>query len=313
MPTLQEVTDQLYGERTFVPFDDDTVLKVDVIPTGIEVLDQALGVGGVPIGRITEIYGQNSSGKTTICLNMIASANRLGMKCCYIDAEHALDMGWAKTNGVDLSMNLLAQPQSGNEALELVEAAIVSEGYKLIIIDSVAALTPTEEFDKDMGELGIGLLARLMAQGMRKLVPQIGKHKVAVVFINQTRTNIGVGFNKITTPGGNALKFASSVRIEVKYVGQIKDPAGNKIAGKHRAKIIKNKVAMPFKECEFEINSNGVDESSVIVTQLLKAGVLTKAGAWIKFNDESLAQGTRAMGIKLKQNPELKKKLVSLL
>lgn len=238
----------------------DSVEKVecDVIPTGIEKFDSIIGIGGFPRGRITEIYGLEGSGKTTFCLHAIAQANKMGMKAGIIDTEHAIDIHRAETIGIERSKVILAQPKNGEEALQIAEMMIISGEIAIVVIDSVAALTPKNEIDKDFGDAPMGSQARLMGQGMRKLVAINGRNNVALIFTNQLRAKLGGFFPSDTTTGGNALKYYSSLRIQLKRMGQTEDPFGHKLASKYKAYIVKNKLAVPFKDMEYCVGAEGI-------------------------------------------------------
>lgn len=280
-----------YGEGAIMKMGDKQAdMKVEVIPTGCLPLDVALGVGGLPRGRIAEIFGPEASGKTTIALHLIKEAQRLGGTAAFIDAEHALDPLRAQTIGVDLDNLLLSQPDNGEQALEIVDTLVRSNAVDIIVIDSVAALVPKAEIEGEMGDSMMGVQARLMSQALRKLTGAISKSKSVVLFTNQMRQKIGIMFgNPETTPGGLALKFYSSVRIDVRKIANIKTPGGDAVGSQHRARIVKNKVAPPFKEAEFDImNTEGISVYGSLVDLAVTHGLITKAGAFFKINDQNI-------------------------
>ena len=282
-----------YGKGAIMRLGDASAnMNVEVIPTGIIPLDIALGVGGVPRGRIIEIYGPESSGKTTVTLHMIAQAQKEGGIAAFIDAEHALDPVYAKKLGVDIDNLLVSQPDTGEQALEIVEALVRSGAIDLIVVDSVAALTPKAEIDGDMGDSHVGLLARLMSQAMRMLTGMLSKSRTTAIFINQIREKVGVMYgNPETTTGGRALKFYSSVRLEVRRVDSVKQ--GSDVVGNHtRVKVVKNKVAPPFKQAEFDIMyGEGVSRESSIIDIAADLEILNKSGSWYSYNGNRLGQG----------------------
>lgn len=285
--------------------------NVDVISTGSISLDTALGVGGAPRGRVIEIYGGESTGKTTLALHILAESQKRGGVGAFIDAEHALDPDYARKIGVNIDDLLISQPDSGEQALQIVETLVKSSQVDVIVVDSVAALVPQAEIDGEMGEFQIGLQARLMSQALRKLSGIISKTKTAVIFLNQTRMKIGVyGYgNPETTPGGLALKFYASVRIELRRIAQIKH--GEEIIGNRiKAKIVKNKVAAPFKIAEFDIYYNeGISKFADLINTALKFGVIKKAGSWLQYENTKLGQGMEASKIFFKENPETANKI----
>lgn len=286
--------------------------KVETISTGAIALDLALGAGGLPRGRIVEIYGPEASGKTTVCLHLIAEAQKNGGTAAFVDAEHALDPERAEAIGVDLDSLIVSQPDSGEQALEITETLIRSGGIDVLVVDSVAALTPKAEIEGEMGDAVVGLQARLMSKAMRKLTGIINKSRTVVVFTNQLRMKIGVMFgNPETTTGGQALKFYSSVRIDMRKIGNIQD--GDLIVGsRHRAKVVKNKIAPPFRLAEFDImNTSGVSQSGGIVDVASDHGIIEKAGSFYKYKGETLAQGREALKTHLEENPALMKELQS--
>ena len=286
--------------------------KIEVIPTGALAVDIALGVGGVPRGRIVEIYGPESSGKTTLMLHIIANAQKAGGAAAFIDAEHALDPGYAKKLGVDLDNLLVSQPDSGEEALTICETLARSGALDVIVIDSVAALVPKAELEGEMGMATMGMQARLMSQALRKLTALLSKSKTTCLFTNQLREKVGVMFGSPeTTPGGKALKFYASVRIDIRRRDQIKDAAGTVVGNITKVKIVKNKVAPPFAEAEFEIIYNhGVNKEGSIIDVGLTHGVVDKKGAWIQFNGELIGQGKDAARQALVDKPDLAQKIL---
>ena len=311
---LELAIDQIekqFGQGAIMRFGDNNVpTHVAVIPSGSVALDIALGVGGIPRGRITEIYGPESSGKTTLAQHIIAEAQKLGGKAAYIDVEHALDPGYAKICGVNLNELLIAQPDTGEEALEICETLIRSNAVDVIVVDSVAALVPRAEIEGDMGDAHVGLQARLMSQALRKLTATIGRTGTAVIFINQLREKVGVVFgNPEVTTGGRALKFYSSVRIDLRRTETIKH--GDKATGTRvKAKIVKNKVAPPFSVAEFDIMfAFGISREGDLVDLGVKLEVIKKAGAFFSYGDVRLGQGRESAKNYLKQNPELSQEI----
>jgi recombination protein RecA len=284
---------------------DEAVPGVPVISTGAIPLDIALGVGGVPRGRVTEIYGPESSGKTTMMLHVIAEAQKEGGVAAFIDAEHALDVGYARKLGVRTDDLLISQPDTGEQALEIVEMLLRSGALDIIVIDSVAALVPRAEIEGEMGDSHMGLQARLMSQALRKLTGAISKTRTSLVFINQIRMKIGVMFgNPETTTGGNALKFYSSVRMDIRRIGTLKDgdkPVGSRV----RVKVVKNKLAPPFRQAEFDmIDGEGVSREGALIDMALEAGFVTRSGAWYSYGEERVGQGRENARQFLKDNPE---------
>jgi recombination protein RecA len=283
-----------------------------VIPTGALALDLALGVGGLPRGRVVEIFGPESSGKTTLMLHVIASAQKLGGLAAFIDAEHALDPAYAKRLGVNLDDLLVSQPDSGEEALTICETLVRSNALDVIVIDSVAALVPKAELEGEMGMATMGMQARLMSQALRKLTALLGRSKTLCVFTNQLREKVGVMFgNPETTPGGKALKFYASVRLDIRRRDTLKDAQGNAIGNAVKVKIVKNKVAPPFAESEFEILYNhGINKEGNILEVGLQHGVVEKKGAWLQFAGELIGQGKEAAQTALAERPDLAQKIV---
>jgi len=296
---------QKFGEGAIMKLKEIKPASVDVISTGCISLDLALGVGGLPRGRVVEIYGPEASGKTTVALHVIAEAQKKGGVGAFVDAEHALDPEYAKRIGVNVEELLISQPESGEEALEIVKTLVESGEVDVIVVDSVAALVPKAEIAGEMGEFEIGLQARLMSQALRVLSSSIAKTKSIVIFLNQTRMKIGAYGKPETTPGGLALKFYASVRIELKRTAQIKK--GDEIIGnKILAKIVKNKVAAPFKTAEFNIYYNeGISKEADLINTGLKYGVIKKSGSWLEFENKKLGQGIEQAKEFLKQNPNL--------
>ena len=295
-----------YGKGSIMKLGDDNIEKVDVIPTGSIGLNAALGVGGYPKGRIIEIYGPESSGKTTLAIHAIAEAQKQGGIAAFIDAEHAFDRFYAAKLGVDVNSLLISQPDNGEQALEIADQLIRSSAVDIIVIDSVAALTPKKEIEGEMGDNVVGLQARLMSQALRKMTSTISKTSTTCIFIIQLREKIGVMFgNPETTTGGNALKFYSSVRLDIRRVTSIKD--GDEVIGNQvRVKIIKNKVAPPFRKAEFEITfGEGISKTGEIVDLGVEYGIISKSGSWFSYNDTRLAQGRDAVKKVIKDNPEL--------
>jgi recombination protein RecA len=314
---LQDAVDEIkqrFGEGAIMKLQEVRAVNVDSIPTGSISMDLALGVGGVPRGRVIEIFGSESSGKTTLALHIIAEAQKRKGVGAFIDAEHALDPDYARRIGVNIDELLISQPDSGEQALQIVETLVKSEDVDVIVIDSVAALVPKAEISGEMGEFQIGLQARLMSQALRKLSGIIAKTKTIVIFLNQTRMKIGVAWgNPETTSGGLALKFYASARIELKRIAQIKH--GEEIIGSRiKAKIVKNKVAPPFKTTEFDIYYNeGISYEGDIISFGIKTGIIKRAGSWLQFEDTKLGQGTEASKEFLKANKEITEKIKELL
>ena len=303
-----------FGEGSIMRLGDAQArVKIDVIPTGALAVDLALGVGGLPRGRVVEIFGPESSGKTTLMLHVIANAQKEGGLAAFIDAEHALDPGYAKKLGVNLDDLLVSQPDSGEEALTICETLARSNALDVIVIDSVAALVPKSELEGEMGMATMGMQARLMSQALRKLTAILSKAKTTCVFTNQLREKVGVMFgNPETTPGGKALKFYASVRLDIRRKDHIKDASGNAIGSNVKVKIVKNKVAPPFAEAEFEIYFNqGINKEGCILDVGITHGVVEKKGAWLQFNGELIGQGKEAARLALVDKPELTKTIVA--
>jgi len=295
-----------FGKGSIMKLGDEKVVNVEVIPTGSIALNAALGVGGYPKGRIIEIYGPESSGKTTLAIHAIAEAQKRGGIAAFIDAEHAFDRFYASKLGVDIDNLWISQPDNGEQALEIADQLIRSSAIDIIVIDSVAALTPKKEIEGDMGDSAVGLQARLMSQALRKLTSTISKTNTTCIFINQLREKIGISFgNPETTTGGNALKFYSSVRLDIRKVTSIKD--GDQVVGNQvRVKVVKNKVAPPFRKAEFEITfGEGISKIGELVDLGVEYGIIKKSGSWFSYGDQRLAQGRDATKELLKDNPEL--------
>jgi recombination protein RecA len=294
------------GKGSIMRLGTDARARVDAIPTGAINLDAAIGVGGIPRGRITEIYGPESSGKTTLCLHVVANAQRLGGVAAYIDAEHALDTEYARKLGVDVDNLLISQPDTGEQALEIADILVRSGAVDVVVIDSVAALVPKAEIEGDMGDSHVGLQARLMSQALRKLTGAIARSKTSVIFINQLREKIGVMFgNPETTTGGKALKFYASVRLDIRRIGPVKEKED--VIGSHvRVKVVKNKVAPPFKQAEFDIMyAEGISHASLVLDIASEAGIIDKSGAWYSYNGQKIGQGRENAKLYLKDNPTL--------
>ena len=305
--------DKTYGKGAVMKLGDTVVEEVDVIPSGSLGLDTALGVGGYPKGRVIEIYGPESSGKTTLTLHAIAEAQKSGGIAAFIDAEHAFDRFYAEKLGVDIDNLIISQPDHGEQALEIADNLIRSGAIDLVVIDSVAALTPKSEIEGEMGDSKVGLHARLMSQALRKLTGTISKTHCTVIFINQLREKIGVMFgNPETTTGGNALKFYSSVRLDIRRSTQIKDTDGSVLGNKTRVKVVKNKVAPPFKTAEFDIMyGEGVSKVGEILDLGVAYEIVKKSGSWFSYGDTKLGQGRDAVKTILLDNPELSDEIES--
>ncbi|MBK8479364.1 MAG: recombinase RecA [Opitutaceae bacterium] len=300
-----------FGEGSVMRLGDATKMKVETQSTGSIAIDLALGAGGLPIGRIIEIFGPESSGKTTLCLSIIAEVQKKGGLAAFIDVEHALDPKYARVVGVNLDDLLVSQPDSGDDALTITETLIRSGAIDVIVIDSVAALISKQELDGQMGDATVGSQARLMSQAMRRLTAVISKTKCICIFTNQIREKIGVMFGSPeTTPGGRALKFFSSVRIDIRRIGQIKDPAGKVIGNRTKIKVVKNKVAPPFTECEFDIMyTEGISRTGSLIDLGLEQKVLEKKGSWIAYEGNLIGQGREAAKAFLIEKPEVAEKI----
>ena len=294
-----------FGKGSVMKLGERGVVEIDTIPSGSLSLDIALGIGGLPKGRIVEIYGPESSGKTTLSLHVVAEAQKNGGTCAFIDAEHALDPIYSKKLGVNTDEMLISQPDNGEQALEIADTLVNSNAIDVLVVDSVAALVPRAEIEGDMGDSHMGLHARLMSQALRKLTGSISRSKTLVIFINQIRQKIGVMFgNPETTTGGNALKFYSSIRLDIRRIGPIKDK--DEIVGNQtRVKVVKNKLAPPFKIVEFDIMYNeGISKTGEILDLASKVGIVEKSGAWYSYDGERIGQGRENAKIYLKENPE---------
>ena len=307
---LMTQIEKQFGKGSIMRLGDNVHQAVDVIPTGCLTLDIALGIGGMPRGRIVEIYGPESSGKTTVALHVVAEAQKMGCVAAFIDAEHALDPVYASKLGVNINDLYISQPDNGEQALDITESLVKSGSIDLIVIDSVAALTPKAELDGEMGDAHVGLLARLMSQAMRKLTAYINKSNVCVIFINQLREKVGVMFgNPETTTGGKALKFYSSIRIDVRKSDIIKD-GSDAIGNRTKVKIVKNKLAPPFKTCEFDvIYGKGISKEGCLLDLALEIGLIQKSGSWFAYNDEKIGQGKENVKQYLADNPAVAKEI----
>src|SRR5574344_1075566 len=309
MKALQAATEKIeksFGKGSIMKMGDEIVEQVDVIPTGSIGLNAALGVGGLPKGRIIEIYGPESSGKTTLAIHAIAEAQKAGGIAAFIDAEHAFDRFYAEKLGVDINNLLISQPDNGEQALEIADQLIRSSAVDIVVIDSVAALTPKAEIEGDMGDSKMGLQARLMSQALRKLTANINKTNTCCIFINQLREKIGVMFgNPETTTGGNALKFYASIRLDIRRIGQIKE--GDEVIGNQtRVKVVKNKVAPPFRKAEFDIMfGEGISRTGEVFGLAVANDIIEKSGSWYSYGGSKLGQGADACKALLKDNPEL--------
>ena len=304
-------TDKAFGKGTLIRLGDKEVIPTEAISTGSLGLDLALGVGGLPKGRVIEIYGPESSGKTTLTLHAIAEAQKAGGVCAFIDAEHALDVGYAKNLGVDTDNLLVSQPDFGEQALEILETVIRSGAVDLVVIDSVAALTPKVEIDGDMDDQQVGVQARLMSKALRKITGLLSKMNCTVIFINQIRMKIGMtGYGSPeTTTGGNALKFYSSVRLDIRRIATLKQ-GENSIGNRAKVKVVKNKVAAPFKQAEFDIMfGEGISKTGELVDYGVKLDIIDKAGAWFSYGDTKIGQGRENSKIFLRDNPAIAKEI----
>ncbi|MBP1653778.1 MAG: Recombination protein RecA [Bacteroidetes bacterium] len=298
-----EQIEKQHGKGAVMRLGEGPIQQVEVISTGSISLDSALGIGGIPRGRVIEVFGPESSGKTTLCLHIIAEAQRTGGICAFVDAEHALDMGYAKKLGVDVNNLLLSQPEFGEQALEIVETLVRSGALDVVVIDSVAALTPRAEIEGEMGDPSMGVQARLMSQALRKLTSAIAKSRTSVIFTNQLRMKIGVMFgNPETTTGGNALKFYASVRMDVRRIEAIKD--GQSIIGNRtRVKVVKNKVAPPFREAQFDILYNeGISKLGDLIDVAVEHNIIAKSGSWFSYKEDRIGQGRDAVKKYLQEN-----------
>jgi recombination protein RecA len=294
------------GKGSIMRLGTETKVRVEAIPTGAINLDAAIGIGGIPRGRVTEIYGPESSGKTTLSLHVVANAQRAGGVAAYIDAEHALDTEYARKLGVDVENLLISQPDTGEQGLEIADILVRSGAIDVVVIDSVAALVPKAEIEGDMGDAHVGLQARLMSQALRKLTGAIARSKTSVIFINQLREKIGVMFgNPETTTGGKALKFYASVRLDIRRIGPVKEKED--VIGSHvRVKVVKNKVAPPFKQAEFDIMyAEGISHASLVLDIAAEAGIIEKSGAWSSYKGQKIGQGRENSKMFLKDNPAL--------
>jgi len=314
LKALQLTIDKLektYGKGTVMKLSDNKVQDIPAISTGSLGLDIALGIGGIPRGRVIEIYGPESSGKTTLTMHCIAEAQKAGGMAAFIDAEHAFDKSYAEKLGIDIENLLISQPDNGEQALEIAEHLIRSGAIDIIVIDSVAALVPKAELEGDMGDSKMGLQARLMSQALRKLTGAINKTGCSCIFINQLREKIGVMFgNPETTTGGNALKFYASVRLDIRRIGQIKESADNILGNRTKVKVVKNKVAPPFKVVEFDIMyGQGISKVGEIIDLGVELEIIKKAGSWFSYNGEKLGQGRESVKTLLLDNPELMEEL----
>ncbi|MBQ1452839.1 MAG: recombinase RecA [Ruminococcus sp.] len=308
-----KVIEREYGTGSIMKLGDTHVASVDAIPTGSLMLDLALGIGGIPRGRIVEIYGPESSGKTTVALHVVAEAQKAGGEAAFIDAEHALDPVYAQNLGVDIDNLIVAQPDTGEQALDICEALVRSGALDVIVIDSVAALVPKAEIEGEMGDTHVGLLARLMSQALRKLTAITAKSGTAVIFINQIREKVGVMYgNPETTPGGRALKFFSSVRMEVRRQEQLKN--GSEVIGNHtRVKVVKNKVAPPFKEAEFDIMyGKGISKEGNILDMAVELDIIKKSGAWFSYDGQKIGQGRDNTKKYMSENPDFAKMIENM-
>ena len=316
-PELESIIAQIrkeFGEESIMRLgNDDSQRNIEVISTGAFSLDMALGAGGLPRGRIVEVFGNESSGKTTLALHVIANAQKAGGMAAFIDAEHALDPAYAKKIGVNLNDLLISQPTTGEEALAITESLVGSGALDVVVVDSVAALTPKAELDGEMGDSHVGLQARLMSQAMRKLTGLLAKTKTLCIFTNQIREKIGIMFgNPETTPGGKALKFYASVRMNISRLQAIKDPAGTVIGNRTRVKVVKNKIAPPFKDAEFDIRyDRGIWWMGSVLDAALKFGIVTKRGSWLNYGTEQIGQGFDAAARTLEQNADLSDRVVA--
>ena len=298
--------DKQYGKGSIMRMGEKTNMAIEAVSTGALALDVALGVGGLPRGRVVEIYGPESSGKSTLAMHVVAEAQRNGGICAYIDAEHAMDPVYARAIGVDIDQLLISQPDTGEQALEIADMLIRSGALDVVVIDSVAALTPKAEIEGDMGDTHVGLQARLMSQALRKLTANLNKSNTIAIFINQLREKIGVMFGSPeTTPGGRALKFYSSVRLDIRRIESIKDGA-EVVGNRTRVKVVKNKVSPPFRQAEFDIMyGQGISREGSVLDMAVDLGIVKKSGAWFTYEGEQLGQGREKAKDYLKDNPEV--------
>ena len=314
LETAMQQIEKMYGKGSIMRYGAESALNVEAIPTGSLSLDLALGIGGLPRGRIVEIYGPESSGKTTLALHVLAEAQKMGGEVAFVDAEHALDPTYAKALGVNVEDMLISQPDTGEQALEITEALVRSGAIDVVVVDSVAALVPRAEIEGEMGDSFVGLHARLMSQALRKLTGVINKTNSIVIFINQLREKIGVMFgNPETTTGGNALKFYASVRLDIRGGQAIKN--GEEVIGKQtKVKVVKNKVAPPFRRAEFDIMfGEGISRAGEIIDLGAELGIVKKSGSWFSYNDTKIAQGRDAAKQVILDNPELAEELEGLI
>lgn len=313
------IIEKAHGKGAIMRMSDGPIIKnVNVIPSGCLTLDHALGIGGIPRGRITEIYGPESSGKTTVTLHIVAEAQKMGLTCAFIDAEHALDPVYAEKLGVDVNALILSQPDSGDAALDIVEKLISSAVVDLVVVDSVAALTPRQEIEGDIGDTHVGLQARLMSQALRKLTPLAAKTECSLIFINQLREKIGImmpGQSPEVTTGGKALKFYASVRLDIRRIGSVKETKDGKdefTGNKTKVKVVKNKLAPPFKLAEFEIMfGKGISNEGCIIDLALLHNIIEKSGAWFSYKGDKIGQGRENVKHYLESNPELLAELLA--
>ena len=304
--TIAQIEKQ-FGKGSIMKMTGGAVEKCDVIPPGCLTLDNALGIGGVPRGRIVEIYGPESSGKTTVALHIVAEAQKLGGTAAYIDAEHALDPVYASKIGVNMDELYISQPDTGEQALDICESLVKSGAVDIVVIDSVAALTPKAEIDGEMGDNFVGLQARLMSQALRKLTSITNKTKTSIIFINQLREKIGVMFgNPETTTGGKALKFYASIRLDVRKVDTLKDTSSNVVGNRTRIKVVKNKLASPFRIAEFDLMyGTGISNSGCLLDLAIEYGIIEKSGSWFSYNGDKIGQGKENVKIALENNTEM--------
>ena len=307
LETAMQQIEKMYGKGSIMRYGAESTMNVEAIPTGSLSLDLALGIGGLPRGRIVEIYGPESSGKTTLALHVLAEAQKMGGEVAFVDAEHALDPTYAKALGVNVEDMLISQPDTGEQALEITEALVRSGAIDVVVVDSVAALVPRAEIEGEMGDSFVGLHARLMSQALRKLTGVINKTNSIVIFINQLREKVGVMYgNPEVTTGGRALKFYASVRVDIRRIGQIKGSDGVIAGNRTKIKVVKNKVAPPFTECEFDIMYNeGISSVGSLLDLATEYDIIQKRGSWISYNGSQIAQGRDAAKEALKSNPEL--------